>query len=71
MPGKLLGVNLGKNTDSVDMAEDYVHGVRTLGVYVDYVVVNVSCPNTPGRTELQSRQKLAALLDKVCTIITV
>ena len=60
-----LGVNLGKNKDSVDAAEDYVQGVRQLGEFADYLVVNVSSPNTPGLRDMQGRQQLAELLDKV------
>ena len=63
--GGCLGVNLGKNKDSVDAAEDYVQGVRWLGEFADYLVVNVSSPNTPGLRDMQGRQRLAELLDKV------
>ena len=63
--GKLVGVNLGKNTGSMDAVGDYTKGVRALGQFADYIVVNVSCPNTPGRKEMQGRQMLADLLDKV------
>ena len=63
--GGCLGVNLGKNKDSMDAAEDYVQGVRRLGKFADYLVVNVSSPNTPGLRDMQGRQQLAELLDKV------
>ena len=46
-PG-LLGVNLGKNRASEDAAADYCLGVSKLGPYADFVVINVSSPNTPG-----------------------
>ena len=45
---KPLGVNLGKNKESPDAAADYVLGVRELGPHADYLVINVSSPNTPG-----------------------
>lgn len=45
---KPLGVNLGKNKDSPDAVADYVQGVRELGPHADYLVINVSSPNTPG-----------------------
>lgn len=46
LDGRLLGVNLGKGHGSADdSAQDYVDGLKTLGSYADYVVVNVSCPN--------------------------
>ena len=43
-----VGVNIGKNKDSVDPIGDYVSGVREFGPYADYLVINVSSPNTPG-----------------------
>ncbi|MEO5337266.1 MAG: quinone-dependent dihydroorotate dehydrogenase [Magnetospirillum sp. WYHS-4] len=58
----LIGVNLGKNKDSEDAIADYVLGIETLGPLADYLVVNVSSPNTPGLRALQGREPLAALL---------
>jgi dihydroorotate dehydrogenase len=58
----ILGANLGKNKDSDDAAADYVAGVRALAPLADYLVVNVSSPNTPGLRALQGREPLAALL---------
>jgi dihydroorotate dehydrogenase len=60
-----LGVNLGKNKDSADAAADYAEGARCLGRYADYLVINVSSPNTPGLRALQSRASLGALIDAV------
>lgn len=60
-----LGVNLGKNKNSTDAAADYVAGVRTLGPLADYLVVNVSSPNTPGLRDLQGKVELRDLLSKV------
>ena len=45
---KPLGVNLGKNKETPDATADYVLGVRELGPHADYLVINVSSPNTPG-----------------------
>ncbi|XP_066050391.1 dihydroorotate dehydrogenase (quinone), mitochondrial isoform X1 [Chamaea fasciata] len=63
--GMPLGVNLGKNKSSADAAADYVAGVRTLGPLADYLVVNVSSPNTPGLRDLQGKAELRDLLSKV------
>ena len=63
-PG-VLGVNLGKNKDSGDAAADYAAGARALGPFADYLVVNVSSPNTPGLRSLQGRAELEALLAAV------
>ncbi|XP_037864239.2 dihydroorotate dehydrogenase (quinone), mitochondrial isoform X1 [Chlorocebus sabaeus] len=63
--GLPLGVNLGKNKTSVDAAEDYAEGVRVLGPLADYLVVNVSSPNTAGLRSLQGKAELRRLLTKV------
>ncbi len=60
-----LGVNLGKNKTSDDAAADYCRGVETLGPYADYLVINVSSPNTPGLRALQSRESLQKLIEAV------
>jgi len=44
-PESWVGVNLAKNTDSAELVADYVEGVRRLGPLVDFIVLNVSCPN--------------------------
>ncbi|MGF1594537.1 MAG: quinone-dependent dihydroorotate dehydrogenase [Kiloniellaceae bacterium] len=59
-----VGVNLGKNKDSA-AAGDYVLGAAALGPLADYLVVNVSSPNTPGLRALQGRAKLEELLGRV------
>jgi dihydroorotate dehydrogenase len=41
---------IGKNKTSEDAAADYSLGVSKLGPYADYLVINVSSPNTPGVT---------------------
>lgn len=60
-PG-LLGVNLGKNKDSADAAADYAIGAERLSRYADYLVINVSSPNTPGLRALQSRDELVRII---------
>ncbi|XP_014696266.3 dihydroorotate dehydrogenase (quinone), mitochondrial isoform X1 [Equus asinus] len=63
--GLPLGINLGKNKTSADAALDYAEGVRVLGPLADYLVVNVSSPNTAGLRSLQGRAELRCLLTKV------
>ncbi|XP_072452126.1 dihydroorotate dehydrogenase (quinone), mitochondrial isoform X2 [Chiloscyllium punctatum] len=63
--GRPLGINLGKNKLSQDAAADYVKGVQQLGPLADYLVVNLSSPNTPGLRALQSKKELRTLLEKV------
>lgn len=60
-----LGINLGKNKLSQDAGADYLQGVRVLGPLADYLVVNVSSPNTPGLRDLQGKAELRQLLSKV------
>ncbi|AWJ83684.1 dihydroorotate dehydrogenase (quinone) [Azospirillum sp. TSH58] len=63
-PG-IVGANLGKNKDTVEAADDYVLGVTRVAALVDYLVVNVSSPNTPGLRALQGRDPLRTLLGRV------
>src|SRR6516165_5348157 len=58
----IVGVNLGKNRDSKDAAGDYTEGIQRTARLADYLVINVSSPNTPGLRELQRRTTLASLL---------
>ena len=60
-----LGVNLGKNKETADAAADYALGVAGLGRFADYLVVNVSSPNTPGLRALQGKAELEALAARV------
>ncbi len=61
----VVGVNLGKNRDAEDPFADYVEGVSRTAALADYLAVNVSSPNTPGLRELQGRQMLAMLLQRL------
>ncbi len=60
----LIGGNIGKNkvTPNEQAEADYLFCLRELYPYVDYFVVNVSSPNTPGLRELQEKQPLTRLL---------
>uniref|UniRef100_A0A7S3UDY9 Dihydroorotate dehydrogenase (quinone), mitochondrial n=1 Tax=Picocystis salinarum TaxID=88271 RepID=A0A7S3UDY9_9CHLO len=61
----LVGINLGKNKTSEDAAADYVTGIKRLARFADYLVVNISSPNTPGLRALQGRKQLETLLKQV------
>jgi len=65
VPKGIVGVNIGKNKLQTDNIADYQQGVTTLGAYADYLVINVSSPNTPGLRSLQGKQALSDLLKKV------
>lgn len=63
-PGIIIGGNIGKNkvTPNEAATSDYLKCFDKLYPYVDYFVVNVSSPNTPGLRELQEKEPLQALL---------
>jgi dihydroorotate dehydrogenase len=67
-----LGVNLGKNKDTADAeaAQDYLAVGTAARVVADYLVVNVSSPNTPGLRDLQKVERLAPLLEGLKQAVT-
>lgn len=60
----VIGGNIGKNktTPNAEAEKDYLICFQALFPVVDYFVVNVSSPNTPGLRELQDREPLTQLL---------
>ncbi len=66
----LIGGNIGKNktTPNEDAWQDYVYCFQTLNPVVDYFVVNVSSPNTPGLRELQEKESLRKILVQLQSI---
>ena len=56
---------MGKNKLSENAAEDYVRGVKTFGGVADYLVINISSPNTPGLRSLQKKDELENLVGQV------
>jgi dihydroorotate dehydrogenase len=60
----IIGGNIGKNknTPNEDAWKDYEACFKELHPYVDYFVVNVSSPNTPGLRELQEKESLRKIL---------
>ena len=65
--GVVIGGNIGKNkiTPNEDAVNDYEQCFEALYPYVDYFVVNVSSPNTPGLRDLQEKEPLKRLLVSV------
>ncbi|EDW25098.1 GL24502 [Drosophila persimilis] len=61
----IVGVNLGRNRNTMTPVADYVQGVRMFGPVADYLVINVSSPNTKGLRDMQSKEKLTELLEQV------
>jgi dihydroorotate dehydrogenase len=66
--GGIIGLNLGKNRKTQDAATDYEEGIRAAAHLVDYLVINVSSPNTPGLRDLQRRAPLESLLRKLIAV---
>ncbi|KAK0424311.1 hypothetical protein QR680_008604 [Steinernema hermaphroditum] len=60
-----FGVNLGKNKATDDARLDYEIGVNYFGAHCDYLVINVSSPNTPGLRSMQNKDSLKKLMDTV------
>lgn len=60
----IVGGNIGKNklTENEDALSDYLIAFKGLVDYVDYFVVNVSSPNTPGLRDLQEKEPLKKIL---------
>ncbi len=58
----IVGVNLGKNKDQTDPTADYATLAGALAPYADFLVINVSSPNTPGLRALQSAAPLIAII---------
>jgi dihydroorotate dehydrogenase len=64
----VIGVNVGPNKVSVEEGRatgDYVQAIQMLYPLADYITVNMSSPNTPGLTALQTSQTLTEVLDAV------
>ena len=61
----IFGANVGKNRDTQDGAADYAIGIAAVANYADYLVCNISSPNTPGLRSLQGREQLKDLLTRV------
>ena len=62
-----VGINIGKSmsTPLTEATEDYLYSFRLLCEFADYIVLNVSSPNTPGLRELQGADALSELLSAI------
>jgi len=66
-PNHPVGINLGqsKNAPLEKAAEDYAKSYRVLRPQLDFFVINVSSPNTPGLRELQNKSALQEILTAI------
>ena len=64
-----LGINLGKNkyVTQEEAVNDYIKGIEEFAEFADYLVINISSPNTPGLRDLQKREIIHKLLAKLKT----
>lgn len=65
--GGVVGVNIGKNKDTIEesaIREDYVSAIRSLGPMADYLVLNLSSPNTAGLRDWQHADRLRGLVSE-------
>jgi dihydroorotate dehydrogenase len=63
--GTVVGINVGRSKLAEDAEADYRESVQLLAPLADYLVLNVSSPNTPGLRALQAVEPLGALIDAV------
>src|SRR5437899_167612 len=66
-PDVPIGINIGKSMETplTEATEDYLYSFRLLREFADYIVLNVSSPNTPGLRELQGADALSELLSAI------
>jgi len=72
-PKGVLGVQIAVGADQKEPAKDFIALIRQVGLLADYIVFNISCPNTPGLQDAQRKEffddlasQLIAERDKVC-----
>lgn len=68
-PGIIIGGNISKNTATPNdgAPADYLECFQKLYPYVDYLTINVSCPNVANLSELQNINSLSAILSAILT----
>jgi dihydroorotate dehydrogenase len=67
-PARRIGVNIGPNRNSSDRVSDYSICLRRLYGFADYVVANVSSPNTPALRQLQRGTGFSRLAEQLATV---
>lgn len=64
-PPGVVGINIGMNKDQKDPAADYIALIKAFAKKADYLTVNISSPNTQGLRDLQEKDILRELLEKL------
>ncbi len=62
---EIIGINIGKNKSTVNDIDDYLYCIEKLGIFSDYITINISSPNTPGLRDLQLRGRIETLVKKI------
>ncbi len=62
---KIIGINIGKNKNSINAIDDYLYLIQDLGNLASYITVNISSPNTAGLRDLQLRGNIEKLIKKI------
>ncbi len=62
---RIIGVNIGKNKNSINSIDDYIYGIEELGNLASYITINISSPNTEGLRDLQLRGNIENLIKKI------
>jgi len=62
---RIIGINIGKNKNSVNSIDDYIYGIEELGNLSSYITINISSPNTEGLRDLQLRGNIENLIKKI------
>jgi dihydroorotate dehydrogenase len=69
-PGFAVGVNIGRNgaTPMDEAIADFAAAYRLVAPVSDYVVLNISSPNTPALRQMQEAETVARLMDATATV---
>ena len=62
---KIVGVNIGKNKNTINSIDDFLFGMEQLGDVSSYITINISSPNTKGLRDLQLRGNIENLIKKI------
>ena len=62
---RIIGVNIGKNKNSINSIDDYLFGIEKLGYNASYITINISSPNTDGLRDLQLRGNIENFIKQI------
>jgi len=62
---KIIGVNIGKNKDTIDASSDYILLLKKFYNLADYITINISSPNTKNLRDIQNEDLLNDFLQKI------